>query len=53
LLPGRAGAKTDAYVFDAQNNFRVPSTCSPAAGFRSSCSGTLNEVSGFADYHIF
>jgi predicted porin len=48
--------KTDivlAYYHELQNNFRVPSTCSPAAGFRSSCSGTLDKVSGFVDYHIF
>jgi predicted porin len=48
--------KTDivlAYYHELQNNFRVPSTCSYAAGFRSSCSGTLDEVSGFVDYHIF
>ena len=48
--------KTDivlSYYHELQNNFRVPSTCSYAAEYRSSCSGTLDEVSGFVDYHIF
>ena len=48
--------KTDivlSYYHELQNNFRVPATCSYAAGFRSSCSGTLDEVSGFVDYHFF
>ena len=48
-------SKTDitlSYYHQWQNDFRVPSTCSPAAGFRSSCSGTLNEVSLYADYHF-
>jgi len=47
--------KTDiavAYYHQEQNNFRVPPTCSPAAGFRTSCAGTLNEVSLYADHHI-
>ncbi|HXW93659.1 MAG TPA: hypothetical protein VEK33_24125, partial [Terriglobales bacterium] len=35
-----------------QNDFRVPPTCSPEAGFRSSCAGTLNEGSFYADYHF-
>jgi predicted porin len=43
---------TLSYYREWQNDFRVPSTCSPAAGFRSSCSGTLNEVSLYADYHF-
>jgi len=45
-------AITLAYYFETQNDFRVPATCSPAAGFRSSCSGTLNEVSLYTDYHF-
>ena len=48
-------SKTDitlSYYHELQNDFRVPSTCSPAAGFRSSCSGTLNEVSLYTDYHF-
>jgi predicted porin len=48
-------SKTDitlSYYREWQNDFRVPSTCSPAAGFRSSCSGTLNEVSLYTDYHF-
>ena len=47
--------KTDitwSYYHQQQNDFRVPSTCSPSAGFRSSCSGTLNEVSLFADHRF-
>jgi predicted porin len=47
--------KTDitlSYYHEDQNDFRVPSTCSPAAGFRSSCAGTLDEVSLYADYHF-
>ena len=48
-------SKTDitlSYYHEVQNDFRVPSTCSPAAGFRSSCAGTLNEVSLYADHHF-
>ena len=30
---------TLSYYHEIQNDFRVPSTCSPAAGFRSSCAG--------------
>jgi len=47
--------KTDitlSYYYEGQNDFRVPSTCSPVAGFRSSCAGTLDEVSLYADYHF-
>src|ERR1700686_5378572 len=43
---------TLSYYRQWQNDFRVPSTCSPAAGFRSSCSGDLNEVSLFTDHHF-
>ena len=48
--------KTDvtfSYYREWQNDFREPRPCSAAAGFRSSCSGTLDEVSLFADHHIF
>lgn len=48
-------SKTDitvSYYRQWQNDFRVPSTCSPAAGFRSSCSGYLNEGSVYADHHF-
>jgi predicted porin len=48
-------SKTDitlSYYRQWQNDFRVPSTCSPAAGFRSSCAGALNEVSLYADHHF-
>jgi predicted porin len=48
-------SKTDitlSYYHQTQNDFRRPSTCSPAAGFRSSCAGTLDEVSLYADYRF-
>jgi predicted porin len=48
-------SKTDitlSYYREWQNNFRVPSTCSPTAGFRASCAGYLNEVSLYADHHF-
>jgi len=48
-------SKTDltlSYYHQIQNDFRRPSTCSPAAGFRSSCAGTLDEVSLYADYRF-
>jgi len=48
-------AKTDvtlSYYHEGQNDFRVPATCSTAAGFRSSCAGALDEVSLYADYHF-
>ncbi|HUN62653.1 MAG TPA: porin [Candidatus Sulfotelmatobacter sp.] len=47
--------KTDltvAWYQQRQNNFRVPSTCGGAAGMRSSCAGTLNEGSFYADHHL-
>jgi len=47
--------KTDftfAWYQQRQNDFRVPPTCSPAAGFRSSCAGTLNEGSLYADHRF-
>lgn len=46
--------KTDitlAWYQQRQNDFRVPSTCAPG-NFRSSCAGTLNEVSLYADQHF-
>ncbi len=43
---------TLSYYNQIQNDFRVPPTCSAAAGFRSSCAGTLNEVSLYADHHF-
>ena len=48
-------SKTDitlSYYHEDQNDFRLPPACSPAAGFRSSCAGTLNEVSLYADHHF-
>jgi predicted porin len=43
---------TLSYYHELQNDFRVPSTCSETAGFRSSCGGTLNEVSLYVDHHF-
>jgi predicted porin len=46
--------KTDvtfAWYQQRQNDFRVPQTCTPAS-FRSSCAGTLDEVSLYADHHF-
>jgi predicted porin len=48
-------SKTDitfAWYGQSQNTFRVPSTCSIAAGFRSSCSGVLEEGSLYLDHHF-
>lgn len=47
--------KTDitlSFYRELQNDFRVPGDCSPAAGYRSSCEGTLNEVSLYTDHHF-
>jgi predicted porin len=43
---------TLSYYHQMQNDYRVPSTCSDAAGYRTSCAGTLDEVSLYADYHF-
>jgi predicted porin len=43
---------TGSWYQQRQNDFRLPPTCSPAAGFRSSCAGTLNETSLYADHHF-
>jgi predicted porin len=43
---------TASWYHQLQNDFRIPSTCSVAAGFRSSCAGTLNEFSLYADHHF-
>jgi predicted porin len=48
-------SKTDftfSWYQQRQNDFRSPPTCSPTAGFRSSCAGTLNEVSFYVDHHL-
>jgi predicted porin len=48
-------SKTDftfAWYQQRQNDFRLPPTCSAAAGFRSSCAGTLNEGSLYVDHHF-
>ena len=47
--------KTDvtfAWYEQLQNDFRVPQTCSTAAGFRASCAGALNEGSLYTDHHF-
>ncbi len=47
--------KTDvtlSWYHQRQNDFRVPSACSATAGFRSSCAGTLNELSLYSDHHF-
>jgi predicted porin len=47
--------KTDitfAWYGQVQNTFRVPSTCSIKAGFRSSCAGDLEEGSLYTDHHF-
>jgi predicted porin len=43
---------TLSYYHEGQNDFRVSSTCSAAAGFRSSCGGSLEEVSVYLDHHF-
>jgi predicted porin len=48
-------SKTDitfAWYGQDQNDFRYPKTCSVAAGFRSSCGGTLDEGSLYLDHHF-
>jgi predicted porin len=43
---------TAAWYHQLQNDFRIPTTCSATAGFRSSCAGTLNELSLYVDHHF-
>jgi predicted porin len=43
---------TVSYYHQEQNDFRLPPACSPTAGFRASCAGTLNEVSLYTDRHF-
>jgi hypothetical protein len=48
-------SKTDitfAWYGQVQNDFRSPPACSTAAGFRSSCAGTLDEGSMYVDHHF-
>jgi predicted porin len=48
-------SKTDftfSWYQQRQNDFRLPPTCSSTAGFRASCSGTLNEASIYVDHHF-
>jgi predicted porin len=42
---------TLSYYHEAQNDFRLPPACTPAS-YRSSCAGTLNEVSLYVDHHF-
>jgi len=47
--------KTDitlSFYQQRQNTFRVPATCGGSAGFRSSCFGTLDELSLYGDHHF-
>jgi predicted porin len=49
------GPKTDitlSWYHQLQNDFRSPTACSPAAGFRASCAGDLNEESLYVDHHF-
>jgi predicted porin len=43
---------TTSWYQQRQNDFRVPPACSPTAGFRSSCAGTLNEGSLYVDHRF-
>ena len=43
---------TLSWYHQLQNDFRLPPECSVAAGFRSSCAGTLNEESLYLDHHF-
>ena len=43
---------TAAWYHQLQNDFRVPTACSAAAGFRASCAGDLNEESLYVDHHF-
>jgi predicted porin len=48
-------SKTDltaSWYHQLQNDFRLPPACSPDAGFRASCAGTLNFWSLYADHHF-
>jgi predicted porin len=48
-------SKTDitfAWYQQRQNDFRRPPACSPTAGFRASCAGSLNEGSLYTDHHF-
>ena len=48
-------SKTDvtlSWYEQRQNDFRSPPTCSVAAGFRSSCAGTLDEGSLYIDHRF-
>jgi predicted porin len=42
---------TAAWYHQLQNDFRVPTTCTPES-FRASCAGTLNEESLYVDHHF-
>ncbi|HWZ63914.1 MAG TPA: porin [Steroidobacteraceae bacterium] len=42
---------TLSYYHEQQNDFRLPPACTPSS-YRSSCAGTLNEVSLYVDHHF-
>jgi predicted porin len=42
---------TAAWYHQLQNDFRVPTTCTPES-YRASCAGTLNEESLYLDHHF-
>ena len=42
---------TLSYYHQEQSDFRVPPACTPAS-YRSSCAGTLEEISLFVDHHL-
>jgi predicted porin len=47
--------KTDitlSWYHQLQNDYRVPTDCSPASGMRASCAGDLNEESLYVDRHF-
>ena len=43
---------TFSYYREIQNDYRLPPVCGPNTGWRTSCAGTLNEYSLYADYHF-
>ncbi len=50
--PNRQTDITFSYYREIQNDYRLPPVCGPITGWRSSCAGTLNEYSLYADYHF-
>jgi predicted porin len=43
---------TLSFYQEIQDDFKVPSTCSPTINLRAACGGTLEEVSFYVDYHF-